>query len=115
MNASSQRHSAAYRALDCCSAIHRMMYNGVVHRTQIYLDDQEVSALDAAVVRTGASRSELIRRAIRAQYGERPVASRIEALRSSAGAWTGREYTGAEFVDSMRGDVNDRLARLRSK
>jgi len=26
-----------------------------VHRTQIYLDDQEVSAPDAAVVRTGAS------------------------------------------------------------
>jgi hypothetical protein len=91
-----------------------MMYNGVVHRTQIYLDDREMSALDAAAVRTGASRSELIRRAVRAQYGEQPQASRLEALRTTAGAWTGREYTGAEFVDSIRGDVNDRLARLRS-
>jgi Arc/MetJ-type ribon-helix-helix transcriptional regulator len=90
------------------------MYNDVVQRTQIYLDDQEVSALDAAAVRTGASRSELIRRAVRAQYGEQPQASRLESLRASAGAWTGREYTGAEFVDSIRGDVNDRLARLRS-
>jgi hypothetical protein len=90
------------------------MYSDVVHRTQIYLDDQEVAALDAAAVRTGASRSELIRRAIRAQYGERPVASRLEALRSSAGAWTGRDYTGEQFVDSIRGDVNDRLTRLRA-
>lgn len=90
------------------------MYNDVVHRTQIYLDDQEVSSLEAEARRTGASRSELIRRAIRAQYGEHPVASRLEALRSSAGSWTGRDYTGSEFVDSIRGDVNDRLARLRS-
>lgn len=90
------------------------MYTDVVHRTQIYLDDQEVSALEAAARRSGASRSELIRRAIRAQYGERPVASRLEALRSSSGTWTGRDYTGSQFVDSIRGDVNDQLARLRS-
>ncbi len=90
------------------------MYTDVVHRTQIYLDEHEVSALDAAADRTGASRSELIRRAIRAQYGDRTVASRVEALRSSAGAWTDRDVTGSEFVDSIRGDVNDRLARLRS-
>jgi hypothetical protein len=87
---------------------------GVRHRTQIYLDDQEVSALDTAAVRTGASRSELIRRMIRAPYGERPVASRLEALRSSAGTWIRRDFTGPRFVDSIRGDVDDRLARLRS-
>jgi Arc/MetJ-type ribon-helix-helix transcriptional regulator len=90
------------------------MYTDVVHRTQIYLDDGEVSALESAAVRTGASRSELIRRAIRAQYGEQPLASRLEALRSSAGAWTARDYTGSQYVDTMRGDVSDRLARLRS-
>jgi hypothetical protein len=90
------------------------MYTDVVHRTQIYLDEEEVSALDAASVRTGASRSELIRRAIRAQYGEQPVASRLAALRSSSGTWTDRDYSGSQFVDSIRGDVNDRLARLRS-
>jgi len=90
------------------------MYNDVVHRTQIYLDDQEVSALETAALRTGASRSELIRRAIRAQYGEQPVAARLEALRSSAGTWTGRDYTGSQFVDAIRGDVNERLSRLRS-
>ena len=89
------------------------MYTDVMHRTQIYLDEQEVSALDAAAERTGASRSELIRRAIRTQYGDRTVASRVDALRSSAGTWTDRDVTGSELVDSIRGDVNDRLARLR--
>ena len=90
------------------------MYTDVVHRTQIYLDDEEVSALEAAAVRPGASRSELIRRAIRAQYGEQPITSRLEAIRSSAGTWRSRDYTGSQFVDSLRGDVNDRLERLRS-
>jgi Arc/MetJ-type ribon-helix-helix transcriptional regulator len=90
------------------------MYSGVMHRTQIYLDDREVSALDAAVTRTGASRSELIRRAIRANYGDQTTASRIGALRDSSGAWSDREFTGSEFVDAVRGDVNEQLARLRS-
>jgi hypothetical protein len=91
------------------------MYSDVMQRTQIYLDDQEVSALESAAVRTGASRSELIRRAIRAQYGEQPLVSRLEALRSSSGTWTGRDYTGSQYVEAIRGDVNDRLARLRSR
>jgi len=78
------------------------MHTDVVHRTQIYLDDREVSALDAAAVRSGASRSELIRRAFRAQYGEQTQTSRLGALRTSAGAWTDREYTGSEFVDAIR-------------
>jgi len=85
-----------------------------MHRTQIYVAGDEVAALDAAVVLTGASRSELVRRTLRARYGETPVASRLAALRSSAGAWTNREGTGAAFVDSLRGDVNDRQARLPS-
>ncbi len=88
------------------------MDSDVVHRTQIYLDDQELSALDAAAARTGASRSELIRRAIRTQYGERSAAARLDALRASAGAWKDREYTGSEYVDSLRGDLNDRLDQL---
>ena len=91
------------------------MYTAVMQGTQTYFDAEEVSALDAADIRTGASRSELIRRAIRVQYGDRPQASRLAALRSSAGAWTGREYTGSEFADSIRGDVNDRPTRLRSR
>jgi Arc/MetJ-type ribon-helix-helix transcriptional regulator len=85
-----------------------------MHRTQIYLDDEELSALEVAAARTGASRSELIRRAIRDQYGRQPLTSKLEALRSSAGAWAGRDYTGSQYVDSIRTDANERLSRLRS-
>lgn len=90
------------------------MYSDVVHRTQVYLDEAEVEALDAASTRTGASRSELIRRAIRAHYGQTSRDARAFALRTSAGAWRGRPLTGAQYVDAIRGDVNERLARLRS-
>ena len=89
------------------------MYSDVMHRTQVYLDDAEVDALDAASTRTGASRSELIRRAIRARYGQTSRDARASALRSSAGAWRERQSTGAEYVEGIRGDVNERLARLR--
>lgn len=91
------------------------MYNGVMQRTQIYLDDGEISMLNAAAERTGASKSELIRRAIRSTFGDKPVVSRREALQSSAGAWQGRSFTGAQYVDAIRGDLNERLARLGSR
>jgi Arc/MetJ-type ribon-helix-helix transcriptional regulator len=90
------------------------MYNDVMHRTQVYLDQTEVEALDAASARTGASRSELIRRAVRAHYGQQSRDARASALRSSAGAWQGRSWTGAQYVEGIRGDANDRLVRLRS-
>lgn len=93
---------------------HLVVYNDVVHRTQIYLSDREVAWLDAAAARSGASRSELIRRAIRAQYGQESATTRRDAISASAGVWRGRGYSGAEFVDAIRGDVNERLERLRS-
>jgi hypothetical protein len=45
-----------------------------VHRTQIHLDERHIAALDRVSRETGASRSELIRRAIDVVYdggGER--------------------------------------------
>ena len=45
------------------------MYNSGVTRTQIHLSDDEIAILDRERGRTGASRSELIRRAIRSMYG----------------------------------------------
>jgi len=38
-------------------------------RTQVYLTDEELELLDARARETGASRSELVRRAVRAHYG----------------------------------------------
>jgi metal-responsive CopG/Arc/MetJ family transcriptional regulator len=39
-----------------------------MHRTQVHLDDRHIRALDRAARETGASRSELIRRAIDIVY-----------------------------------------------
>jgi hypothetical protein len=81
-------------------------------RTQVYLGEEELELLDRTARATGASRSELIRRAIRSTFGEKTKAERLRALEGSAGSWTGRSFTGAEYVDAIRGDVNERLRRL---
>jgi Arc/MetJ-type ribon-helix-helix transcriptional regulator len=82
-------------------------------RTQIYLGSEELALLDRAAQDSGASRSELIRRAVRATFGEQDKAYKLRALQASAGSWGGRRTSGAKFVDAHRGgDVNERLARL---
>lgn len=82
-------------------------------RTQIYLGEDELQLLERASRETGASRSELVRRAVRASFGRQGKDERLDALRASAGSWRGRRRTGAEYVDAMRGgDLNERLARL---
>lgn len=81
-------------------------------RTQVYLGEDELELLDRASARTGASRSELIRRAVQATFGERAKDERLRALQASAGSWRGQE-SGAEYVDALRGgDLNERLSRL---
>lgn len=80
-------------------------------RTQIYLGEEEIALLDRVAAATGASRSELVRRAVRNTFGERTAGERIQALRASAGSWADRSYTGAEYVDSVRGDLNTGLRR----
>lgn len=81
-------------------------------RTQITLNDEEVELLDRVARATGASRSELIRRAIRSAFGARSKEERTAALKRSAGSWRGRDFTGADYVDVVRGDLNDRMSRL---
>ncbi|MGH2759859.1 MAG: CopG family transcriptional regulator [Actinomycetota bacterium] len=83
-----------------------------MNRTQVYLTNDETALLDGEAERTGASRSELIRRAINAQYGRSNKALRREALLASAGSWRDRSFTGKEYVDTIRGDLNKRLSRL---
>jgi predicted transcriptional regulator len=81
-------------------------------RTQITLSDEELALLDRAARASGASRSELIRRAIHTAYGSRSKEERTAALQRSAGSWRGRDFTGTDYVDAVRGDLNDRLSRL---
>jgi len=81
-------------------------------RTQIYLGSDELELLDRVARATGASRSELIRRAVRSTFGEPTKADRLQALAGSAGSWRDRDFTGSGYVDSIRGDLSDRLSRL---
>ena len=78
-------------------------------RTQVYLGEQELALLAEAARDTGASRSALIRRAVRRAYGPLSKAEKLRALQASAGSWSGRSFTGAEYVDAIRGDLNERL------
>jgi hypothetical protein len=82
-----------------------------VQRTQIYLDDEESTLLAEASERTGASRSELIRRAVRAQYGTTSE-GRLAALRATAGIWRDRQGPGSDYVDELREDLGERLDRV---
>ncbi len=73
-------------------------------RTQIYLSDRERELLDRLSSATGASTSELIRRAIRDAYGgELTKEEKLEALEAAFGIWADRDFTGAEYVDAIRG------------
>ena len=83
-----------------------------MRRMQVYLGDDELELLDRAARATGASRSELIRRAIRRTYGTVSKADKLRALEASAGTWSDRPFTGAEYVDAIRGDLNERLRKL---
>lgn len=81
-------------------------------RTQVYLHAEDLELLDRISQTSGASRSELIRRAIRSTFGDRTKEEKLRALERSAGSWKGRAFTGAEYVDALRGDLNERLRRL---
>ena len=81
-------------------------------RTQIYLGDDELELLDRMTRATGASRSELIRRAVRNTFGEKSKTERLQALEASAGSLRRVRISGEEYVDKMRGDLNERLAAL---
>ena len=74
-------------------------------RTQIHLDADVVELLDREAARTGASRAELIRRAVRERYGtSEPYAVRLErAMDSSFAAWNNRKFeTGEEYIRALR-------------
>src|SRR5689334_768704 len=87
-----------------------------LERTQVYLTRAERALLERAHRETGVTQSELIRRAIDRTYlGRRRLTQdeRRRVAQEAAGAWAGREQTGAEYAERLR---SGRLARLhRSK
>ena len=60
----------------------------------------------------GVSRSELVRRAVRSTFGQPTRADKLLALQASAGSWRDRAFTGSQYVDAVRGDLDARLRRL---
>jgi hypothetical protein len=88
-----------------------VMYVYIVTRTQIYLSEQEVEALDRAARQSGLKKSRLIREAIdRAYFGGTDRGVVLQALAQSAGTWK-RRGTGARYVERLR---RGRLARIHS-
>ncbi len=79
---------------------------------QVSLGPEELELLERAAAETGASRSELVRRAIRHTFGAPAKEARLQDLRRSAGSWKGRRFTGSSYVDAVRGDLNERLRRI---
>ncbi len=81
-------------------------------RTQIYLGDTELELLDRVARATGASRSELIRRAVRNSFGQDTPDEQRQALAETAGALAASwPMAGADYVDTLRGDLDERLRR----
>ena len=84
-------------------------------RTQVYLTNEQLSALERQQRRTGTNRSELIRRAIDREYLGHSRMSKddqLGAIRSASGAWKTRSETGADYVARLR---SGRLARTRRR
>jgi hypothetical protein len=83
-------------------------------RIQIRLDAAELELLDREAGVTGASRAELIRRAVQAQYGaSSSLAARKARAHRAFGAWKDRSFTGDDYVRAIReGDMNANLQRI---
>lgn len=82
-----------------------------LERRQIYLTRAERALLERVQRETGVTQSELIRRAIDGTYLRRARLTQGERRRvahEAAGAWVGREETGAEYAERLR---SGRLAR----
>ena len=88
-----------------------------MHRTQIYLDDDQTARLDQRAGQEGTSRSMVIRRAVDAylSQGERDVAAWQaqwkKAIDGSAGIAPYLEE-GAVYVEDLRRDDAERLSRF---
>lgn len=81
-------------------------------RTQITLAADTLELLDRETARTGASRSELIRRAVRQQYSGVPAelyaARKKRALDAAFGVWKDRKFTsGEEYIRALRSGDRD--------
>ena len=77
-------------------------------RTQISLTADDLELLDAVARETGATRSELIRRAVRSHYAKpdprrgRTPEERAANVRAAAGVWRDRPFTTEQYLEAIR-------------
>ena len=84
-----------------------------MHRTDIYLSDEQIARLDARARSEGMSRAELVRQVLdRALHGDPDrTAAELAAVTDSFGALPGDEVT-LDRRDGARGAHLDRVANL---
>ena len=70
-------------------------------RMQIYLTESEARALKRKARESGRTVSDLVREAIDLAYLRDP-GTLLAVLDATAGAWSGRDFDGASYVDSVR-------------
>ena len=85
----------------------------MAHRTQITLREDQYRRLRAEAERTGASLSELLRRAVDATYKptDIPVEDKLRILEETAGLWS--DDQADEFLERKRSDWEARRTRLK--
>lgn len=80
-------------------------------RTQITLTDNQYALLKRLSTTSGVTLAELVRRAVDNVYG-RGQNRGVDGLEESFGAWRGRDFDGAEYVERIRGPgLGHRLLR----
>lgn len=89
----------------------------IMHRTQIYLDDDQTARLDRRAAAEGTSRSMVIRRAVDAYLsrGDRDAAAwQAQWNRAIAGTAGIASYleVGEEYVEGIRREDAERLSRF---
>ncbi len=80
------------------------------HRTQVTLTDEQYERLRHESQRSGLGLAELVRRALDRTYGATGPEDAVRALDESFGSWTGRDFDGAGYVESLRRGMTRRLA-----
>jgi len=79
-----------------------------MHRTQIYLPEEDYRSLREASQLQGVTLAELIRRAVERYLREEKASNLNEALRASCGCWGDRDESTQDIVRTMRHEWRDR-------
>ncbi len=79
----------------------------MMHRTQLYLDEDLHQRLKSLAQKQGRTISDLVREAVARVYAPVGVDERLETLRAVEGIWRDHEEVGDahEYVRHMRSDT----------